>query len=62
MEPFYKTVLRTPSEYSCTNVSYKRKLPEMQDKHFLSHFESRGRECFFKKNEARLLNKTVSEI
>ena len=49
MQPFYKTVPRALSEYFCTNVSYKRKLPEMQDKHFLSHFESRGGECFFKK-------------
>ena len=49
MQPFYKTVPRALSEYFSTNVSYKRKLPKMQDKHFLSHFESRGGECFFKK-------------
>ena len=31
MQPFYKMVIRTSSEYFCTNVLNKKKLPEMQD-------------------------------
>ena len=38
MQPFYKTVPHTPSEYFCANVFIKRNLPEIQDKHLMSHF------------------------
>ena len=72
MQPFYKSVLHTPSEYFCTNALHlnifvpnvfnKRNLPEIQGKSILSQFESREGECFFKKKGIRLLNKTVSEI
>ena len=38
MQPFYKAVPLTPSEYSCANVFNKRNLPEIQDKHFMPRF------------------------
>ena len=38
MQPFYTTVPRTPSEYFCTNVFYNIKLPQIQDKYFISRF------------------------
>ena len=38
MQPFYKMVSRTPSEYFIPNVFNKRNLPEIQDKYFMSHF------------------------
>ena len=62
MQPFYITNPRTPSEYFCTECIYNINLPEIQDKHFISCFQSHEGECIFKKNAVRLLNKTVDEI
>ena len=36
MQPFYKTVPRTPSEYFVPNVFNKTNLPEIQEKHFIA--------------------------
>ena len=38
MQPFNKTVPRTPSEYLSADVFNKRNLPEIQDKHFMYSF------------------------
>ena len=38
MQPFYKMVPRTPSEYFIPNVFNKRNLPEIQDKYFMPCF------------------------
>ena len=38
MQPFYKTIFETPSEYFLQNVFNKRNLPEIQDKHFMTQF------------------------
>ena len=38
MQPFYKMVPRTPSEYFYTDVFNKRHLPEIQDKYFMPSF------------------------
>ena len=38
MQPFYKTVLRASSEYSCTECIEKGNLPEIKDKYFISRF------------------------
>ena len=54
MQPFYKTVSRTPSEYFVPNVFNKRNLPEIQDKHFVSRFNA-WRRRFLQKNVFRLL-------
>ena len=50
-QPFYKTVLRTPSEYFCTEYKYihkyihKRNIPEIQDNPFMFGFYT----VFFKR-------------
>ena len=38
MQPFYKMVPRTPSEYFTPNIFNKRNLPEIQDKYFMPCF------------------------
>ena len=59
MQPFYKTVPCTPSEYFCTECIEQEK--PSSDTRQVSLLITRRR-VFFQKNTVRLLNKTVSKI
>ena len=62
MQPFYKAVRRTPSEYFVPNVFNKRNLTEIQDKKSLCLAFNQVQESVSSKNAVRLLNETVSGI
>ena len=61
MQPFNKTVPRTPSEYLSADVFNKRNLPEIQDKHFMYSFNHAKKSISSKKYCLVIKNKTVSQ-
>ena len=62
MQPFYKMVPRTPSEYFIPNAFNKRNIPEIQTNILCLAFNTAKESVSSKKNAVRLLNKTVSKI
>ena len=58
MQPFYKTLCCTPSEYFCTEW----KLPEIQDQNILCVSFKYTKEGVSSKNAVKLINNTEQNL